>query len=49
MDNMFSNLPHFLISIGLVLLVLEVLMGFTTILLLTLGISMDPYVRPYVR
>ncbi|MEG3767129.1 NfeD family protein [Alteromonas sp. 14N.309.X.WAT.G.H12] len=40
MENMFTNLPHFLIGIGLVLLVLEVLMGFTTILLLTLGISM---------
>ncbi|MBU2979699.1 NfeD family protein [Alteromonas sp. C1M14] len=40
MDDMFNNLPHFLIGIGLVLLIIEVLMGFTTILLLTLGISM---------
>lgn len=40
MENMFNNLPHFLIGIGLVLLVIEVLMGFTTILLLTLGIAM---------
>ena len=40
MDNMFTNLPHFLIGIGLALLILEVMMGFTTILLLTLGISM---------
>jgi len=40
MDNMFTNLPHFLIGIGLLLLIIEVLMGFTTILLLTLGIAM---------
>ena len=40
MDNMFTNLPHFLLGIGLVLLIIEVLMGFTTILLLTLGLSM---------
>ncbi|WP_421131746.1 NfeD family protein [Alteromonas sp. A079] len=40
MDNMLTNLPHFLLGLGLVLLVLEVVMGFTTILLLTLGISM---------
>jgi len=40
MDSMFTNLPHFLIGIGLLLLIIEVLMGFTTILLLTLGIAM---------
>ena len=40
MDNMLTNLPHFLLGLGLVLLILEVVMGFTTILLLTLGISM---------
>ncbi|WDT84696.1 NfeD family protein [Alteromonas sp. 009811495] len=40
MDNMLTNLPHFLLGVGLVLLILEVVMGFTTILLLTLGISM---------
>jgi len=40
MDNMLTNLPHFLLGLGLVLLILEVIMGFTTILLLTLGISM---------
>ena len=40
MDNMLTNLPHFLLGLGLLFLILEVVMGFTTILLLTLGVSM---------
>ena len=40
MDNMFTNLPHFLLGFGLLLLIIEVVMGFTTILLLTLGVSL---------
>ena len=40
MYNMFTNLPHFLLGFGLLLLIIEVVMGFTTILLLTLGISL---------
>lgn len=40
MDNMLTDLPHLLLGAGIVSLVIEILMGFTTILLLTLGLSL---------
>lgn len=40
MDSILTDLPHYLLGIGLLLLLGEVLLGFTTILLLTLGLSM---------
>ncbi|GGW75797.1 NfeD family protein [Alteromonas halophila] len=39
MDTMLNSLPHLLLGIGLVLLIIELLMGFSTVLLLTLGLS----------
>lgn len=39
MQNMLNNLPHFLLGAGLLLMILEIFLGFTTIVLLTLGIS----------
>ncbi|MDM7862011.1 NfeD family protein [Alteromonas sp. ASW11-36] len=39
MDTMLNNMPHFLLGIGIALLIVEILLGFTTILLFTLGIS----------
>ena len=40
MENMLTDLPHMLLGAGILLLVAEILMGFTTILLLTLGLSL---------
>lgn len=39
MDTILNNMPHFLLGIGIALLIIEILLGFTTILLFTLGIS----------
>ncbi|WP_100656400.1 NfeD family protein [Alteromonas flava] len=40
MDNMLTNMPHLLLGVGLIFLILEVILGFTTVLLLTLGLSL---------
>ncbi|WP_100641723.1 NfeD family protein [Alteromonas facilis] len=40
MDNMLTSMPHLFLGIGVLLLILEVLVGFTTVLMMTLGLSM---------
>ncbi|MEW9798494.1 NfeD family protein [Alteromonas sp. CYL-A6] len=39
MENMLNSLPHMILGVGLILLIIELLLGFTTIVLLTLGLS----------
>ncbi len=39
MEGMLTSLPHLLLAIGLILLIAELALGFSTILLLTLGLS----------